>query len=103
MATLPIVQPHDRTPTVPDFLTNERSSNAWHPWAGKMVGVHEVIRRPTGAIARCTAVEGEPAERAKDHQVWMLDPAWCQRMRPTDEPVASIEALMVLRDLLIDS
>ena len=68
-----------------------------------MVRVHEVIRRPTGAIARCTAVEGEPAERAKDLPVWMLDPAWCQRMRPTDEPVASIEALMVLRDLLIDS
>ena len=26
VATLPIVQPHDRTPTVPDFLTNVRSS-----------------------------------------------------------------------------
>ena len=33
----------------------------------------------------------------------MLDSAWCQRMRPTVEPVASIEALMVLRDLLIQS
>ena len=76
---------------------------AWHPWAGKMVRVHEVIRRPTGAIARCTAVEGEPAERAQDLPVWMLDPAWYQRMRPTVEPVASIEALMVLRDLLIQS
>ena len=32
---------------------------AWHPWAGKTVRVHRVTRHPTGAIARCTAVEGE--------------------------------------------
>ena len=67
------------------------------PLAGKMVRVHEVIRRPTGAIARCTAVEGEPADRAQDLPFWMLDPAWCQRMRPTVEPVASIEALAPIK------
>ena len=73
---------------------------AWHPWAGKTVRVHRVIRHSTGAIARCTAVEGEPPERSQELPVWMLDAAWCREMRRADEPVASRDALRALRALL---
>ena len=73
---------------------------AWHPWAGKTVRVHRVIRHSPGAIARCTAVEGEPPERSQELPVWMLDAAWCRKMRRVDEPVASLDALRALRALL---
>ena len=73
---------------------------AWHPWVGKTVRVHKVIRHATGAIARCTAIEGEPPERSQELPVWMLDAAWCREMRRADEPVASLDALGALRALL---
>ena len=73
---------------------------AWHPWAGKTVRVHRVIRHSTGAIARCTAVEGEPPERSQELPVWMLDAARCREMRRADEPVASLDALRALGALL---
>ena len=62
--------------------------------------VHRVIRHSSGAIARCTAVEGEPPERAQELPVWMLDAAWCREMRRADEPVASVDALRALQALL---
>ena len=65
----------------------------WHPWAGRFVRVHNVIRRPTGAIARCTVVDGETAVRALEIPVWMLDAVWCRDMRHRTEPVASVDAL----------
>ena len=73
---------------------------AWHPWAGKTVRVHKITRHPTGAITRCTAVEGEPPERAQELPVWMLDAAWCRSMHRADEPVASLDALRALQALL---
>ena len=73
---------------------------AWHPWAGKTVRVHKVTRHPTGAVARCTAVEGDSAERAQELPVWMLDAAWCRPMHRADEPVPSLDALRALQALL---
>ena len=66
---------------------------AWHPWAGRFVRVHNVIRRPTGAIARCVLVDGETAVRPLEIPVWMLDAASCRHMRHRTAPVASVDAL----------
>ena len=75
---------------------------AWHPWAGRLVRVHNVIRRPTGAIARCTMVDGEPAVRTLEIPKWMLDAACCRHMRRRTEPVTSVDALQALRTLLAE-
>ena len=47
---------------------------SWHPWAERTVRVHEVIERPTGAVARCSLV-GAAVARGQDIPVWMLDAA----------------------------
>ena len=75
---------------------------AWHPWAGKTVRVHRLTRYRTGAIARCTAVEGAAPERAQELPAWMLDAAWCRAMHRADEPIASLDALRALQALLGD-
>ena len=75
---------------------------AWHPWAGRLVHVHEVIERTTGASARCSLVEA-PAARVQEIPVWMLDAALCRSMRASDGPVAALPALRTLRSLLSEA
>ena len=71
----------------------------WHPWAGRAVRLHEVIRRAAGTTARCTLVDA-PAVRLQEIPVWMLDPVACGAMRATPQPIAALSALMSLRILL---
>ena len=95
-------QRHNAHSTGTGFSEEREVVYPWHPWAGRFVRVHNVIRRPTGAIARCTVVDGETAARALEIPVWMLDAVWCRDMRHRTEPVASVDALKALRALLAE-
>src|SRR5688500_17710579 len=75
---------------------------AWHPWAGRLVRLHEVIERAVGAAARCSLVDA-PLTRTQEIPVWMLDPVACRTMRATGEPVAALSALTRLHALLADA
>ena len=72
---------------------------AWHPWAGQLVRVHEVIERATGAWARCSPV-GADIVRQQEIPTWMLDASVCRAMWRAPEPVAAVSALVALRALL---
>ena len=75
---------------------------AWHPWAGRLAHVREVIERTTGISARCGLVDAA-ADRVQEIPVWMLDAAICRSMRASDEPVAALSALRTLRSLLSEA
>src|SRR3954447_15103919 len=72
---------------------------AWHPWAGRIVRVHEVITRASGAVLRCSPV-GERVTRSREVPAWMLDHAACGGMRRVPHPVVELGALAALRALL---
>ena len=74
---------------------------AWHPWAGQLVHVHEVIERATGAWARCSPA-GADIVRLREILTWMLDASVCRVMRRVSEPVAALSALVALRALLTE-
>ena len=71
----------------------------WHPWAGRLVHVREVVERSAGASARCGVVDAS-VERVQEIPVWMLDAAACRSMYPSAEPVAALSGLTELRSLL---
>jgi hypothetical protein len=75
---------------------------AWHPWAGRLVHVREVIERTTGVSARCGLVD-VAADRVQEIPVWMLDAAICRSMRASDGSVAALPALRTLRSLLSEA
>ena len=75
---------------------------AWHPWAGRIVRVREVITRASGAVLRCSPV-GEGVTRLQEIPAWMLDRAVCGRMRRVPHPVAELGALAALRALLSEA
>ena len=77
-------------------------SYLWHPWAERTVRVHEVIERPTGAVARCSLVDAAVA-RVQEIPVWMLDAAACCQTRLAAEPATSLSALTALRILLLEA
>ena len=43
---------------------------AWHPWAGQVVRIHQVMERTTGSVTRCGVVD-EGISRAQELPVWM--------------------------------
>ena len=75
---------------------------SWHPWAERTVRIHEVIERPTGAVARCSLVDAAVA-RVQEIPVWMLDTAACCQTRLAAKPVAALSALAALRILLLEA
>src|SRR4051812_11087328 len=75
---------------------------AWHPWAGQLVRVHEVIERATGAWARCSPV-GADIVRQQEIPTWMLDASVCRATWWAPEPVAALSALVALRVLLSEA
>jgi hypothetical protein len=44
----------------------------WHPWAGWIVRVHEVIEKADGAVARCNMADVH-GDRLLELSEWMLD------------------------------
>ena len=70
----------------------------WHPWAGDIVQVHEVVEKASGDAARCSR-GGEEADRLLELPTWMFDRAVCAPMRMDTRPwvdVATLEALTTL-------
>ncbi len=74
----------------------------WHPWAGRVVGIHEVIERATGDVARCRVTPGAGG-RLLEVPVWMLDRASCHAMRLAPGPRVDLAALVALRALFAET
>jgi len=75
---------------------------SWHPWAGRLVRLHEVVERATGASARCSLID-TAVIRLQEVPVWMFDAAACRTARATVQPVAALSALAALHALLADA
>jgi hypothetical protein len=74
----------------------------WHPWAGRVVGIHEVIERATGDVARCRVTPGAGG-RLLEVPVWMFDRASCQAMWLAPGPRVDLAALVALRALFAET
>ena len=74
----------------------------WHPWAGRIVDVYEVIEKASGCIARCR-LDSEAAHRSLELPAWMLDRMACAPMRMDGHPWVDIAALDALTTLLADA
>ena len=102
MRPLVVVQPYDHKTHGTGSGDEVAVAYAWHPWAGRLVRVHEVIERTTGTSARCGLVDAA-VDRVQEIPVWMLDAAVCRSMRAATEPVAAVSALLTLRSLLSEA
>ena len=70
----------------------------WHPWAGHIVHIHEVIEKAAGNVVRCSHA-GAP-DRLLELPLWMFDRAYCAPMRSEACPQVDVTALQALRALL---
>ena len=73
---------------------------AWHPWAGRLVYIHDVVDRAIGASARCSLI-GVPDARVQELPIWMLEAAACRSVRLTCEPIVPLAAFAALQRLLL--
>ena len=71
----------------------------WHPWAGCIVHLHEVIEKTVGEVVRCSHDCGASG-RLLELPIWMFDRAACAPMRVETLPQADIGAVRALRALL---
>ena len=71
----------------------------WHPWAGYIVQIHEVVDKTSGNVARCSR-DGELAYRLLELPTWMFDRAACASMRMDSHPWVDVAALDALTRLL---
>jgi hypothetical protein len=71
----------------------------WHPWAGCIVHIHEVIEKTAGDVVRCSHDHGASG-RLLELPIWMFDRAACAPMRVETFPRVDIAALQALRALL---
>jgi hypothetical protein len=71
----------------------------WHPWAGCIVHIHEVIEKAAGDVARCSHDDGASG-RLLELPTWMFDRSACVRMRVEAFPRVDIAALQALQVLL---
>ena len=72
---------------------------SWHPWAGCIVHIHEVIEKAAGDMVRCSGDNGVSG-RLLELPIWMFDRAACAPMRAETCPQVDIAALQALRALL---
>src|ERR1700681_2778207 len=73
----------------------------WHPWAGCIVHIHEVIEKAAGDVARCSH-DDRASGRLLELPIWMFDRSACAAMRVEAFPRVDIAALQALR-LLLDA
>ena len=71
----------------------------WHPWAGCIVQIHEVVEKASGNVARCN-LDGQVAYRSLELPTWMLERAACAPMRMDTRPRVDVAALEALATLL---
>ncbi len=72
---------------------------SWHPWAGRIVRIHEVTRRGGADVLRCCLAD-EQSRWCLELPAWMFDRAVCAPMRLAGAPVAAVGALQALQALL---
>ena len=71
----------------------------WHPWFGRVIRIHGVIRRGSGDVWRCSLdAAGERIEVPS----WMFDRAVCSGIGMTASPHLDAASLMALKNLLAD-
>src|SRR5215217_4814226 len=73
----------------------------WHPWAGCLVHVHEVIEKTSGAVARCHR-SNDPSGCCLEVPLWMFDRVACTTMRTASGPQVDLSAILALTALLAD-
>jgi hypothetical protein len=73
----------------------------WHPWAGCIVQIHEVVEKASGKVARCSLDVGT-ACRSLELPMWMLDRTACASMRMDTCPRVDVAALDALTTLLAE-
>jgi hypothetical protein len=64
----------------------------FHPWAGRIVDIHEVVEKASGHVARCS-LDGEEAPRLLELPTWMLERVACALMRTDAQPRVDVAAL----------
>jgi len=74
-------------------------SYRWHPWQGRRARVVRSKAKRFGAVLHVT-IERDGRTQLLELPEWMADSAACASMMLADEPVASIDALRSLRELL---
>jgi hypothetical protein len=72
---------------------------AWHPWFGRVVFVHETIKRGGLGVLRCSPSSEEGA-RCLETPEWMFDRVVCCGMVRGDSPRVSRAALYSLKALI---
>jgi hypothetical protein len=92
---------HCRTRRRDAHRTEERKVlYPWHPWAGCLVHVHEVVEKASGEVFRCNR-EGGRSSCWLELPNWMFDQTSCAAMRLCDGvPSVDIGALSALTSLL---
>ena len=71
----------------------------WHPWFGRVVFVHETMKRGGAGVLRCSQSSEEGA-RCLETPEWMFDRAACCGMVRGDSPRVSRAALYRLKALI---
>ena len=74
-------------------------SYRWHPWHGRTTQVVRSLAKRSGAVLH-VSIERDGRAQSLELPEWMADSAACVSMVLADKPVASIDALRSLRDLL---
>ena len=73
----------------------------WHPWVGRVVVVHAIMKKASSTIARCS-LGGEPSCLPLELPLWMFDRAACSAVRREDSPRVEITALSAVQALPTD-
>jgi hypothetical protein len=73
----------------------------FHPWAGRIVDIHEVVEKASGHVARCN-LDGEEVHRLLELPTWMLDRVACAPVRMDAQPRVDAAALDALTTLLAE-
>ena len=85
-----------------DTAENREVLYPWHPWAGCIVLVHEVIEKADGVVLRCSR-DGGATGRWLELAAWMFDRVACLPMQLARRPCADFAALSRLSALLAET
>ena len=75
---------------------------SWHPWAGCVVQVDEVIEKSSGDVLRCAKI-GTSTGSKLELPVWMFDRASCIPMQIATCPCVNLAALSALWSILAEA
>src|SRR5882762_10211079 len=73
----------------------------WHPWAGCLVHIHEVVKKAGIEVFRCS-LSGQASGRRLEIPAWMFDRAARAAWRVGAAPYVDIAVLAALATLLQD-